>query len=59
MVCLTQLKVLSGFINIKVSAGYLSDYLNKMSEDDKYGYENSEEAKTVIVDYGELMQPSH
>ena len=41
-----------GFINIKVSAGYLSDYLNKMSEDDKYGYENSEEAKTVIVDYG-------
>ena len=23
-----------------------------MSEDDKYGYENSEEAKTVIVDYG-------
>ena len=23
-----------------------------MSEDDKYGYENSEESKTVIVDYG-------
>ena len=41
-----------GFINVKVSPEYLADYMNKMAEADKYGYENTEAPKTVIVDFG-------
>ena len=41
-----------GFINVKISTEYLADYMNKMAEDDKYGYENNEQPKTVIVDFG-------
>ena len=41
-----------GFINVKVSPEYLADYMNKMAKADKYGYENTEAPKTVIVDFG-------
>lgn len=37
---------------MKVSPEYLADYMNKMAEADKYGYENTEAPKTVIVDFG-------
>lgn len=41
-----------GFINITISPLFLSDYLNEMKKTDKFGYENRESNKTVIVDYG-------
>ena len=41
-----------GFINIKVSKQALADQVTAMKEDEKFGYRNSEDAKTVIVDYG-------
>ena len=41
-----------GFININICEDYLAEYLNEMSETEKFGYVNSESNKTVIVDYG-------
>lgn len=41
-----------GFINIKISPEYLAGYMNDMAASDKYGYENNEQVKTVIVDFG-------
>ena len=41
-----------GFININISAGYLADFVNSMSEKEKFGYEPEVTNKTVIVDYG-------
>ena len=41
-----------GFININISAGYIADFVNSMSEKEKFGYEPQVTNKTVIVDYG-------
>lgn len=41
-----------GFINIKISPEYLAGYMNDMAASDKYGYQNNEQVKTVIVDFG-------
>lgn len=41
-----------GFINIKISPEYLAGYMNDMAASDKYGYQNKEQVKTVIVDFG-------
>ena len=41
-----------GFININISAGYIADFVNGMSEKEKFGYEPQVTNKTVIVDYG-------
>ncbi len=50
-----------GFLNIKVSGGFLSDYLGQMSKDDKLGAENPESPKTVVIDYGgpNVAKPLH
>ena len=45
-------RVKPGFININISAGYLADFVNSMSEKEKFGYEPEVTNKTVIVDYG-------
>ncbi len=41
-----------GFINIILSEDFMSDYLNKMAGEDRFGYVPSVTDKTVIVDYG-------
>ncbi len=41
-----------GFINIKISPEYLAGYMNDMAASDKYGYQNNEQVKTVMVDFG-------
>ncbi len=41
-----------GFINIILSEDFMSDYLNKMAVEDRFGYVPSVTDKTVIVDYG-------
>lgn len=50
-----------GFINLKAGAGFLSDYLNRMQEDDRLGYEKTETPKTIIIDYGgpNVAKPLH
>ena len=41
-----------GFINIILSEDFMSNYLNKMVAEDRFGYVPSVTDKTVIVDYG-------
>ena len=43
--------VMPGFINMNISASFLSDYVKKMAEDDKYGIDLPD-PKTIVVDYG-------
>lgn len=53
--------VAPGFLNLKLGNAYLCDFLNKMAESDKFGYENPEEPECVIVDYGgaNVAKPLH
>ncbi len=44
--------VMPGFINIKLDASILADYINQMSEDKKLGVEEIGKQETIIVDYG-------
>lgn len=50
-----------GFINIKVSGQFVTDYLQKMKESDKFGLEAPTEAETIIIDYGgpNVAKPLH
>ena len=43
--------VMPGFINMNISASFLSDYVKKMAEDDKYGIDLPD-PNTIVVDYG-------
>ena len=43
--------VMPGFINMNISPVFLSDYVKKMAEDDKYGIDLPD-PMTIIVDYG-------
>lgn len=53
--------VMPGFINIKLEAGYLADYMNGMRTSDKLGLEEVENPDTIIVDYGgaNVAKPLH
>ncbi len=50
-----------GLINLKISAEFLSEYLNEMSADERLGYEKAEKPKTIIIDYGgpNVAKPLH
>ncbi len=50
-----------GFINLKVNGGFLSEYLNQMCEDERMGFEKTENPRTVIIDYGgpNVAKPLH
>ena len=52
--------VAPGFLNLKVSAEFLADYLNEMAVSEKFGME-TEEPKTIMVDYGgpNVAKPLH
>ncbi len=53
--------VMPGFINIKLSAAFLADYLTDMMADEKFGYVNPEAGEKIIVDYGgpNVAKPLH
>ncbi|MDR0963136.1 MAG: arginine--tRNA ligase, partial [Clostridium sp.] len=53
--------VMPGFINLKISGCYLTDYLQKMQEDKYFGVERPTHPKTVIIDYGgaNVAKPLH
>ncbi len=50
-----------GFLNLKVSDKFLQDFLQKMSESDKFGLQMPEKPKKIIVDYGgpNVAKPLH
>ena len=52
--------VMPGFINIKLSADYIDEYVSNMNDDERLGYEKKEPI-TVIVDYGgaNVAKPLH
>lgn len=53
--------VMPGFINLKLSADYLADYLNGMAGEEQCGCEKAAEPMTIIVDYGgaNVAKPLH
>ncbi|MBE5939975.1 MAG: arginine--tRNA ligase [Lachnospiraceae bacterium] len=50
-----------GFINMKVSGKFISDFVNAMSLDENLGVEKNNPAKTIIIDYGgaNVAKPLH
>ncbi|MCR5390865.1 MAG: arginine--tRNA ligase [Lachnospiraceae bacterium] len=53
--------VIPGFLNLDISARYISDYVSKMLSDDKFGYENTGKQQTIVIDYGgpNVAKPLH
>ena len=53
--------VAPGFLNLKVSEGFLLDYLKGMEADAKFGLEMPENPKKIIIDYGgaNVAKPLH
>ncbi|MFP3155174.1 arginine--tRNA ligase [Lachnospiraceae bacterium ZAX-1] len=50
-----------GFLNIKISADFLADYLKTMQGDERLGCDLCEKPKTIIIDYGgpNVAKPLH
>lgn len=50
-----------GFINITLKDGSLSNYINDMYNDNKFGCANAENPMTIVVDYGgaNVAKPLH
>lgn len=53
--------VAPGFLNINISAEFLTEYLNKMAVDEKFGITKPEKARTIMIDYGgpNVAKPLH
>lgn len=50
-----------GFINIILSPSYIAEYIQRMSEDDRFGCSEIEHKKTIVIDYGgpNVAKPLH
>lgn len=50
-----------GFINMNLSEEIISDYINQMAKEEKYGCESEKTPKTIVVDYGgpNVAKPLH
>ena len=53
--------VMPGFINIRLNAAYLADFMNGMAREEKLGVEEEGHGETIIVDYGgaNVAKPLH
>ena len=53
--------VMPGFLNLKVKPAFLKSFLQGMREEAKFGVEEPETKKTIIVDYGgpNVAKPLH
>ena len=53
--------VMPGFINIRLHAAYLADFMNAMAKEEKLGVEEAGHGENMIVDYGgaNVAKPLH
>ena len=53
--------VMPGFINIRLDETCLSNYVNELAQDEKFGLDAAEKPETIIVDYGgaNVAKPLH
>lgn len=53
--------IMPGFINMKLSNEYLSNYLNQMKADENFGCEKAGQPQTIVLDYGgpNVAKPLH
>ena len=53
--------VMPGLSTLKLSEGFLADYMNGMAADEKLGLEEPEKKETIIVDFGgaNVAKPLH
>ncbi len=53
--------VAPGFINLKVSEAFLTEYAGEMFASDKFGLEAPEKQQTIVIDYGgpNVAKPLH
>lgn len=50
-----------GFLNLKLTAEFVADFMNGMREDDRLGCEETKNPKTIMIDYGgpNVAKPLH
>jgi len=50
-----------GFINMRISGGFIADFVNRMDADENLGVEKNNPAKTIVIDYGgaNVAKPLH
>ena len=50
-----------GFINLKLSEGFLADYIKDMASDERLGVDREQDPKTIMIDYGgpNVAKPLH
>ena len=50
-----------GFINLTISGDFISEYVNKMAKEERFGFEPEESAGRVVIDYGgpNIAKPLH
>lgn len=50
-----------GFLNIKIDAEFVADYLREMAASDKFGLEESKAPQNIVIDYGgpNVAKPLH
>lgn len=50
-----------GFLNIKLDAQFIADYLKEMKESDKFGLDEAKEPSKIVIDYGgpNVAKPLH
>lgn len=53
--------VAPGFLNLRVSSGFVKEYLQNMRDDAKFGLSEPEKPETIIIDYGgaNVAKPLH
>lgn len=53
--------VAPGFLNLKLSDNFLSEYVKQMSREEKFGLESPKHPKTIVIDYGgpNVAKPLH
>ncbi|MDE6636394.1 MAG: arginine--tRNA ligase, partial [Lachnospiraceae bacterium] len=50
-----------GFINIILEPSYIAEYIQRMSEDERFGCDVAADKKTIVIDYGgpNVAKPLH